>query len=82
LRQVLYALHIVGRMAVYRKGVDYLLRTQAADGTWHVKDALHLAVALLRKRVPLSGRATVKPMTSSSSRPEGEARLDVAAALI
>ena len=22
---------------VYRKGIDYLLRTQAADGTWHVK---------------------------------------------
>ncbi len=22
---------------VYQKGVDYLLRTQAADGTWHVK---------------------------------------------
>jgi N-acyl-D-amino-acid deacylase len=22
---------------VYQKGVDYLLRTQAADGTWHVQ---------------------------------------------
>jgi ankyrin repeat protein/mono/diheme cytochrome c family protein len=37
----LYALHTAGRMTaadpVYRKGVDYLLRTQAADGTWHVK---------------------------------------------
>jgi hypothetical protein len=22
---------------VYRQGVDYLLRTQAADGTWQVK---------------------------------------------
>jgi hypothetical protein len=39
--QALYALHIAGRMAasdpVYRKGVDYLLRTQAADGTWRVQ---------------------------------------------
>jgi hypothetical protein len=37
----LYALHAAGNMAaadpVYRKGVEYLLRTQAADGTWHVK---------------------------------------------
>lgn len=39
--QALYALRVAGKMAptdpVYRKGVDYLLRTQAADGTWHVK---------------------------------------------
>ena len=39
--QALYALNEAGRMApsdaVYRKGVDYLLRTQAADGTWHVE---------------------------------------------
>lgn len=39
--QVLYALHAGGGMAVtdpaYRKGIDFLLRTQAADGTWHVK---------------------------------------------
>ena len=39
--QVLFALATAGQMAstdpVYRKGVDYLLRTQAADGTWHVK---------------------------------------------
>jgi hypothetical protein len=39
--QVLYALTIAGRMAptdpVYRKGIDFLLRTQAADGTWQVK---------------------------------------------
>jgi ankyrin repeat protein len=38
---VLYALHTGGRMAtldpVYRQGVSFLLRTQAADGTWHVK---------------------------------------------
>ncbi len=26
-----------GTDPVYQKGVDYLLRTQAADGTWHVK---------------------------------------------
>lgn len=36
----LYSLNQGGRMAaldtVYRKGVAYLLRTQAADGTWHV----------------------------------------------
>jgi ankyrin repeat protein/mono/diheme cytochrome c family protein len=39
--QTLYALHVAGKMAVthpvYQKGVDYLLRTQAPDGSWHVK---------------------------------------------
>jgi hypothetical protein len=38
--QVLYALNTAGKMAVtdsvYRRGVDYLLRSQAADGSWHV----------------------------------------------
>lgn len=39
--QALFALYTAGRMPatdpVYQKGLDYLLRTQAADGTWHVK---------------------------------------------
>ncbi len=39
--QVLFALSVAGRMPVsdpvFQKGIDYLLRTQAADGTWHVK---------------------------------------------
>ena len=39
--QALYALNIAGSMPandpVYQKGVRYLLRAQAADGTWHVK---------------------------------------------
>lgn len=39
--QALFALATAGRMSsadpVYQKGVDYLLKTQAADGTWHVK---------------------------------------------
>jgi ankyrin repeat protein/mono/diheme cytochrome c family protein len=39
--QALFALYTTGRMSmtdpVYRKGVDYLLRTQANDGTWQVK---------------------------------------------
>jgi hypothetical protein len=39
--QVLYALNAGARMpvtdAVYRKGVDYLMRSQAADGSWHVE---------------------------------------------
>lgn len=39
--QALYALHtawgMVATNPVYLKGVDYLLRTQAVDGTWHVK---------------------------------------------
>jgi ankyrin repeat protein len=39
--QVLFALNQAGSMRptdpVYRKGVDYLQRTQAADGSWHVK---------------------------------------------
>ena len=37
--QALYALALAGTPAsgaVYRNGVDYLLRTQATDGTWHV----------------------------------------------
>ena len=39
--QALYALNTAGKMAatdpVYRRGVDYLLRSQAADGSWLVK---------------------------------------------
>lgn len=39
--QVLFALAAAGKMSptdpVYQRGVDYLLRMQAADGTWHVK---------------------------------------------
>ncbi len=39
--QALFAMHTAGKVPVtdpaYRKGIDYLLRTQASDGTWHVK---------------------------------------------
>jgi hypothetical protein len=39
--QALYALSVAGRMTAadpaYQKGIDFLLRTQAADGSWHVK---------------------------------------------
>ena len=39
--QALYALTVAGTIAPtdprYRKGIDFLLRTQAADGTWHVQ---------------------------------------------
>ncbi|MEO8597433.1 MAG: ankyrin repeat domain-containing protein [Candidatus Solibacter sp.] len=38
--QVLYTLHELGLPVtdpIYRRGVQYLLQTQAADGTWHVK---------------------------------------------
>jgi ankyrin repeat protein len=39
--QALYALNLAGKMAVsnstYQKGVDFLLRTQAPDGSWHVE---------------------------------------------
>ena len=39
--QALYALELAGSMdaddTVYQNGVRYLLRTQAADGSWHVK---------------------------------------------
>jgi prenyltransferase beta subunit len=39
--QALYALSIAGRVSAddvaYRKGIEYLLRTQATDGSWHVK---------------------------------------------
>ena len=37
--EVLWALHESGMAtsnAIYRRGVDYLLRTQQDDGTWHV----------------------------------------------
>src|SRR5207247_9056516 len=38
--EALYALNAAGNMLtanpVYQKGVKYLLRTQAADGSWHV----------------------------------------------
>ena len=39
--QALFALNAAGKMPttdpVYQKGVRYLLRTQADDGSWHVK---------------------------------------------
>ncbi len=39
--QALFALHTAGKVPVtdphYQKGIKYLLRTQAADGSWHVK---------------------------------------------
>ena len=39
--EAVFALGSAGRMTVgdpvFRKGVDYLLRTQASDGSWHVK---------------------------------------------
>ena len=39
--QALYALSVAGKMhsmdAAYARGVKYLLRTQAPDGSWHVK---------------------------------------------
>ena len=39
--EALYALNSAGKMPaadpVYAKGVKYLLNTQAADGSWHVK---------------------------------------------
>ena len=39
--QVLFALASAGKLPTtdpaFQKGIDYLLRTQAADGTWHVK---------------------------------------------
>ena len=39
--QALYALQAAGKMPVsapvYKKGVDFLLNSQAADGSWHVK---------------------------------------------
>lgn len=39
--EALYALNIAGKMPVsnpvYQKGVRYLLRAQAGDGSWHVK---------------------------------------------
>jgi hypothetical protein len=39
--EALYALGSAGRMSisdpVFRKGVEYLLSTQASDGSWHVK---------------------------------------------
>jgi FOG: Ankyrin repeat len=43
--EALYALHEAGGMAVsdsaWGRGIDYLLRTQAPDGSWHVVSRLH-----------------------------------------
>lgn len=42
--EALWALHLAGIASVdaaWRRGVDYLLRTQAKDGTWHVASRLH-----------------------------------------
>ena len=43
--QVLLALHEAAAVPVtdrsWHRGIDYLLRTQAADGTWHVQSRLH-----------------------------------------
>ena len=39
--QALFALNLAGKLpiadAAFQRGIDYLLRTQAADGSWHVK---------------------------------------------
>jgi hypothetical protein len=39
--QALFALNVAGKLSVadaaFQRGIDYLLRTQAADGSWHVK---------------------------------------------
>jgi len=39
--QALYALNVAARMTLgdpaFRRGIDYLLTSQAADGSWHVK---------------------------------------------
>ena len=43
--QALVALHDGGGVAIidasYQRGIEFLLRTQAADGTWHVTSRLH-----------------------------------------
>ena len=43
--EALYALHEAGGIAVsdslWRRGIDYLLRTQAPDGSWHVVSRMH-----------------------------------------
>jgi hypothetical protein len=43
--QALWALHNAAGLptadAAWKRGVDYLLRTQAADGSWHVMSRLH-----------------------------------------
>jgi ankyrin repeat protein len=43
--QALVALHDGGSVAIidssWQRGIDWLLKTQAADGTWHVRSRLH-----------------------------------------
>lgn len=43
--QVLVALHDAGEVPIsdehWQRGIDYLLKTQAADGSWHVVSRLH-----------------------------------------
>ena len=68
--QVLFALATAGQVAstdpVYRKGVDYLLRTQAADGTWHVKSR-----AIGCSRTSRVGSRTAKTSSSRRRAPPG-----------
>ena len=58
--QALYALNVAGKMAVsnpvYQKGIDYLLRKQASDGSVACRDTRDLAAAVFRERVSLRPR--------------------------
>ena len=78
--QVLYALNTAGRMSasdpVYRKGVDFLLGTQAEDGTWRVKTrAIWLQPYFEsgfpdgRRSVHLHGRHGMAAMALAAARP-------------
>ncbi len=52
----LYALHEGGGVAVdhpvYRRGVDFLLRTQLADGSWFVASRSFPIVEYFEERLP------------------------------
>ena len=57
--QVLYALHELGQPAsdpAIQRGIAFLLRTQAEDGTWHVTSRGHEDSTVFRKWISIRAR--------------------------
>jgi hypothetical protein len=65
-RQALVALHEGGGVAItdanWQRGIEWLLKTQAADGSWHTKTQLYPAAPLGRRA---RERAAVRPRSVS-----------------
>jgi hypothetical protein len=73
--QALYALRISGRVpatdAVHRKGIDYLLTTQAVDGSWQTGSSI--GAQLHRTRFP---RRTCRACHPSANDPSHRRKAD------